>query len=695
MYKKTAKILLTAGLLALYTQTVNAGWVKTNSPFSIPEIQCCVIRDGAVFIGTGMEGIFKSTLNDTSGWTPVCQEQLHNTGVKVIAASSKYLFAGVSGSVLKSSDNGISWVQIDSGINANPFCCMAATDDHLYIGGSGCVWNYSVNDRVWNQVSLGLNVSWVNGIAILGGTVYAATSDSGVFRSFDKGATWKAVNTGLNDLSVSSLCLGSNRIIAGTSGSISILEDKSDVWTSASMGSNGPVLSLVEGKDGALYADCYQGLITSKDGGATWTEIPTGIPNTYFKCFSVSDSIVFGGTGAGGACISTNNGKTWTIKNKGLGKGNIVTLNECGGEILVGERNYGLWSTPDSGYSWWMLPGSTHSGQILSAIICSTSVITGTPDGGAFRSSYDTKIIWAAINSGLTDTTVQCFFRNSTTLFAGTGQKGVFISTNNGTTWTRAANTGLTKPDVRALLVNGSNLLAATAGGGIFISANSGSTWSASNTGLTCDTVYSLARAGTTIIAGTAKGIFFSTTNGSSWIPSTAGISTPAVWSLVADNGKVIAGTSAGVYFSQDNGPNWNSLSNGLKNPDVHSLLVSSGLLYAGTWGDGMWRIPLSEMVGVIDYNSRKRGLNNDGFSVLLDRSNKTITLEFSPLVSEHVVVKMYDLSGRKISSIIDKEIRSGRQQFTCNLKIFPRGCYMLHVQIGPERYVRKLHVFR
>lgn len=202
MYTKTKKILLTAGLLALCMKTVNAEWVKTNCPFSIPGIECCVIKDGAVFIGTAMEGIFKSTLNDTSGWTPVCLEQLHNTGISAMAASSKYLFAGVSGEVLKSSDNGNSWVKIDSGINANPQLYMAATDDHLFIGGSGCVWNYSINDRIWKQVSLGLNVSWVNGISILGGTVYAATSDSGVFRSIDKGTTWKAINTGLNDLSV-------------------------------------------------------------------------------------------------------------------------------------------------------------------------------------------------------------------------------------------------------------------------------------------------------------------------------------------------------------------------------------------------------------------------------------------------------------------------------------------------------------
>jgi len=52
------------------------------------------------------------------------------------------------------------------------------------------------------------------------GTVYLATSGSGVYKSLDGGANWEPLNPGLTNLDVRRLAVVSNALYAVTSGGI-------------------------------------------------------------------------------------------------------------------------------------------------------------------------------------------------------------------------------------------------------------------------------------------------------------------------------------------------------------------------------------------------------------------------------------------------------------------------------------------
>jgi len=65
---------------------------------------------------------------------------------------------------------------------------------------------------------------------------------------------------------------------------------------------------------------------------------------------------------------------------------------------------------------------------------------------------------------------------------------------------------------------------------------------------------------------------------------------------LAVSGAGLFAGTSGGVFRSVDHGGSWTAVHTGLTNFKVSSLVVASSHLYAGTWGQGVWRRPLSEL---------------------------------------------------------------------------------------------------
>jgi len=59
----------------------------------------------------------------------------------------------------------------------------------------------------------------------------------------------------------------------------------------------------------------------------------------------------------------------------------------------------------------------------------------------------------------------------------------------------------------------------------------------------------------------------------------------------------IFVGTWDGVYLSTDNGSNWSSVNDGLKYTGIYCILVVDNTIFAGTYGGGLWKCKISEMV--------------------------------------------------------------------------------------------------
>ena len=187
-----------------------------------------------------------------------------------------------------------------------------------------------------------------------------------------------------------------------------------------------------------------------------------------------------------------------------------------------------------------------------------------------------------AVGSGVT---------GGSNLFAGTNGSGILLSTDNGGTW-NTANTGLTSQTVRSIAFGGTTVLAA-AGNKVFVSSNNAANWVDASIGLPSRQVLALAvtsnaAGGFNVFAGVADnsvgGVFLSTNNGSSWTAVNNGLSNKIVQCLAANGTTLFAGTSGGgVFRTTDAGSNWTAVNNGLEYNVVFSLSASGTNLFAGT----------------------------------------------------------------------------------------------------------------
>src|SRR5262245_3779016 len=137
---------------------------------------------------------------------------------------------------------------------------------------------------------------------------------------------------------------------------------------------------------------------------------------------------------------------------------------------------------PGAAQERWLQRGP-EGGEIRSLAIdpqTPTTVFAGTAGGGVFR-SLDGGTSWAAMNVGLTDTSVPVLAidpQTTSIVYAGTAQSGVFRSTDGGATWVQR---GLSSLSVASLAIDpqtASSIYAGTTSGGVFHSVDGGGSWS-------------------------------------------------------------------------------------------------------------------------------------------------------------------------------------------------------------------------
>ena len=159
-----------------------------------------------------------------------------------IAAAGDLLLAGINGGVARSQDGGANW-------SAQPFRAPAPL-----------------------VTCLALSPAFEED-----GCALAGTFEDGVFRSSDGGESWTAVNHGLFDHSVYALALSPHFAddgiaYAGTGSGIYASENGGTLWWDLTMpAGDETVLSLALAESGALYAGCEaHGLLRSCDAGDSW-----------------------------------------------------------------------------------------------------------------------------------------------------------------------------------------------------------------------------------------------------------------------------------------------------------------------------------------------------------------------------------------------------------------------------------------
>lgn len=380
------------------------------------------------------------------------------------------VFAGSSSGVFKSTDGGDSWAPWGRG-------GLTATADHLaidprnpsrmWVGSTfGGLFQSTDGGVHWKQVRSIFGNSTVSIVAVSHAAgaalpVVWAGNFLSVYRSLDGGATWAAV---LPNRQVTVIATHPSRpdvVWAGTQQSFRRLTpgiyksvNRGTTWRFSSAGIFdlcAMSLDFDPVTPGVLWATCF-GVYRSADGGATWTERSGNLPG--FENFFVDElrvdphdpQTLWAGTNRG-VYVSEDGGATWEARRDGLHAPGAPTpfvqvialrLAPSNPVVAYAADLARLFRTVDAGRHWTLLA----SLPPLSYRLLDVLVDPRDPDvvfvaGGEVRVSRDGGATWDRVPVGNGTSIFRALAadpRNPDVLYAG-GEEGVFRSTDGGHAW--------------------------------------------------------------------------------------------------------------------------------------------------------------------------------------------------------------------------------------------------------------------
>jgi hypothetical protein len=159
----------------------------------------------------------------------------------------------------------------------------------------------------------------------------------------------------------------------------------------------------------------------------------------------------------------------------------------------------------------------------------------------------------------------------------------------------------------------------------------------------------------------------------------------------------VFAGTyGGGVFLSTNNGTSWNSVDSGFATSNIQSLAVSGGAIFAGTDGEGIWRRPLSEMIGSMHAHPRRKIPDQARFKIgAVGRAGAMVEIECVVPHPEQVAVAVYDLMGGRIMSLVDRYLDAGSYRYRWDARACGQRRYVLRMQAGATAFMYPVTIAR
>ncbi|MFA5010858.1 MAG: T9SS type A sorting domain-containing protein [Ignavibacteria bacterium] len=334
--------------------------------------------------------------------------------------------------------------------------------------------------------------------------------------------------------------------------------------------------------------------------------------------------------------------------------GRYSRLLNFNGAVLAGGHN--VFKSIDEGLTW-----TVYYQQPFPNDISALSNV----DGNVWLSSFYTNVYttnnglnW--INVNLNKYVYDFAFYNGR-IFAGTESWRCFYSTNMGLNWTVCDDIWV---DVKCFYSAGANFLAGTSQA-LYYSTNSGTNWNLAQPSGT-PFIHAICGLNSKFFTGIDLiGVWYSTNYGVNW--SQTALNNGSVMALQTFGNYIIAGTwSNGVYVSSNDGASWFQKNEGLNGQNIISLAISGNTIFAGTESNGILKRPLSEVVGIQNISNEIPSSYSLGQNYPNPFNPITVIGFQLPVVSD-VSLKVYDIRGKEIQTLVNERLQPGTFEVTFN----------------------------
>jgi len=492
-------------------------------------------------------------------------------------------------------------------ISTGIFDREAANSDHTANnpGGEG-VLKSTDGGQTWSQINNGITNLYIGSlvmhpenpdILLAGAANNTFRENGGVFLTTNGGQTWTRVLEGEAqsvEFSPSNPMIAyagnPNLIYRSTDGGFNwemVLPDEG--WGAPGVEAGFPIDFQVDPRNpDRIFANNYGGgNFLSEDGGRTWMDASTGYTGAIVRVLAVSPTepgVVYAG-GRSGLFVSTNGGLKWEglIYPEAHGLDwNAVAVDPDDPQHILGANNWtgSVYESNDGGLNWSSeyFPELNMSGGRVLVFAPTDSQIAYLGFGGFY-------------SAGTFDDNIP--------------SSGVFISRNGGDSWSAANDANTESANISDLVVHPTDpqvVIMTSPASGLFRTMDSGKSWT-KLTGIPgkvrpLSIALDAKNPDLILVGSEGQGMYRSNDGGQTWKQVYAGLPPEATISAILFHPTtpevVFCGDIfSGVYRSSDGGQTWMLMSNGLRTRTVTSLAISADgwHLYAGTEGEGVFRL--------------------------------------------------------------------------------------------------------
>jgi photosystem II stability/assembly factor-like uncharacterized protein len=276
-------------------------------------------------------------------------------------------------------------------------------------------------------------------------------------------------------------------------------------------------------------------------------------------------------------------------------------------------------------------------------------------------------------------------------LYAG-GSGGLYITSNSGINWNQTLNYWYF---VNSLLSYGTNVLAGCSNdSGIYLSTNNGLNWINTFHPSNGQGINSLAMNGNNIFAASSEingGLYKSLNNGLNWI-RTSFNNTEPINSVACYGNNIFLGVFLqGIYVSNDNGITWTQKNEGYPTGRIAtSFCFLNNFIFVGTDGSGVYKRPLSELVGLQTLINEIPNIYTL-YQNYPNPFNPSTNIKFKIPNTSHVILIVYDILGKDISILVNEELKPGIYQVEWDAKNFNSGVYYYTLTANEYKETKKL----
>lgn len=681
---------------------------------------------------TGLNGPYSGNVLDI---------KKHSTGnLYIIRSEAAYV----------SSNNGNSWTEFDNASLGSNNTLEITPSGTIYLGKSSAGLWWTLNGgQTWsfNPIHIAPHSGqWLSVITLAispNGVVYANN-----YRSFNGGSNFSSftISQGAfpNDYAFNP---SGNAFVAASNG-VYRSNDHGNTWTNIS--SNLPQTSfnkiIYENENSILVSVHNSGIFKTTNAGANWNAMNNGLTDLNISELYLKDGKIFAGTESSKLFVSSNSGNSWSLISDVAGAGKINSIFNDGNEIFLGTSLNGVNYSQDNGANWETKNQNLFLASINDLAFGENEIFAASRNG-IFYSS-DEGNTWSKRNHGLPSYLVTKIYKsNNDVLFVSVLNNGVFSSTDNGNTWS-PSNTGInsnfnvnyfgeTEGYLYALSINSFDTVS------LFRSSNNGSFWENVFTrsgfflhNITIDTqdkiyiggldstfqsvLYSsvddglnwtsinyqksqlrfenLSSAGLDLYMTDAFNILKSTNGGDDWfeIPNGNWGNVQLNLMNVNSRGDIFLIVNNSIYLTTNNGNSWVERISGLPANSITTNLIfdSKGFLYNVTSMHGIFHSIESTLTGVT-ISQNELPVEYKLYQNFPNPFNPETKIRFNIPSDKFVTLYIYDISGRRIKTLVNENLSSGNYSVTFDASQLSSGVYFYELLTYDFRESKKMILLR